>query len=43
MEYIMMCEEVLKSRTTVRQAQPIYCVLLQAKCFDLSTGHLQAF
>jgi len=27
----------------VRQVQLIYCVLLQATCFDLSTGHLQAF
>jgi len=27
----------------VRHAQLIYCVLLQATCFDLSTGHLQAF
>jgi len=27
----------------VRQAQLIYCVLLQTTCFDLSTGHLQAF
>ena len=25
MEYITMCEEVLKSRTMVRQTQPIYC------------------
>jgi hypothetical protein len=40
MGYITMCEEVLKSRTVVRQAQLICCVLLQATCFDLSTGHL---
>jgi len=26
----------------VLQTQPIYCVLLQATCFDLSTGHHQA-
>ena len=38
MEYIKMCEEVM-----VRQAQLMYCVLLQATCFDLPTGHFQAF
>jgi len=27
----------------LRQAQLIYCVLLQGTCFDLSTGHLWGF
>jgi hypothetical protein len=46
MEYITMYEEVLKSTKStkkVRQAQLVYCVLLQDPCFDLSTGHLQDF
>jgi hypothetical protein len=43
MEYIKMCDEVLKSGAMVRQAQLMYCVLLQATCFDLPTGYFQAF